>query len=510
MATRLGPSGIFQYNQSHGVLICRDCRYAIQKSALQSHLLRHKIYREDRQQLLDCFNQLNILEPDDVPLPDPKSPPIDGLEIISGFSCTMPGCERLCGSSKRMRLHQSEAHELGNRLCSSSSREVKLQTFFRGTKIRYFIVTPDPMAEATQSKRQNNPSQENDRGKNYEEVNDVQMDYGDPRCIISVKRPSFDPNEVSPAMHVDLETLNYFNQFIMITCHTLPLLRVDGSSVQSWQSDVIPLALQSQGQWFMCGALAIAAYHLAATAHSTDAKVLHTTRAKYLSLTFAMNHSKLDTPPEPVKEAARQVGSVLTCISLATNSESHSWNLHTFMGTVRTLVGIDATHKAGQLVPNRINLHNKPFNRARQVASEIKSHELSAMLDRLETLPARLSIVFGTPENIHDVVTTLAAMTFLVDRGALGFQSEHAPTVFEAMAIWVVEMPQHFHNMIERSEPPALVVFAHFVVLLVSRAEKFGCWFLEGVAQKMLKEIEDLLRPHGRAVSNLIAGLEIQ
>src|ERR1700753_2780327 len=95
MPITFGTPNLLEYNAKHRQLICRECKYAIQKSALGSHLLRHKIYRGERQRLLTSIARLALLEPDDVQLPPAASPPVDGLPIISGYRCTATGCESL-------------------------------------------------------------------------------------------------------------------------------------------------------------------------------------------------------------------------------------------------------------------------------------------------------------------------------------------------------------------------------------------------------------------------------
>jgi hypothetical protein len=129
---------LLDYNSTYRVLVCRECQYAIQKSAVSSHLLRHKIYRNDRQRLLNAIAKLDLAEPEDVPLPTPGSLAIDGLPAISGYGCTWDGCDNLCASVKRMKRHLSGVHSVPNG--DFCPRSVKLQTFFRGTKLRYFEV----------------------------------------------------------------------------------------------------------------------------------------------------------------------------------------------------------------------------------------------------------------------------------------------------------------------------------------------------------------------------------
>ena len=139
MSIAFDKHDLLKYDAKHSVLICQKCKYAIQKSALESHLLRHKIYRGERRRLLSSIARLEIFEPDEVQLPPVGSSPVDTLPIISGYRCTATNCENLCASSKRMKLHWSEKHGLSDPP-ETSARSVNLQTFFRGTKLRYFEV----------------------------------------------------------------------------------------------------------------------------------------------------------------------------------------------------------------------------------------------------------------------------------------------------------------------------------------------------------------------------------
>ena len=69
MNASIGAGELLCYNAQHKLLICLECKYAIQKHAVDSHLLRHKIYREERQQLLSAISELELPEPDDVRFP---------------------------------------------------------------------------------------------------------------------------------------------------------------------------------------------------------------------------------------------------------------------------------------------------------------------------------------------------------------------------------------------------------------------------------------------------------
>ncbi|KAJ6021142.1 hypothetical protein N7540_006646 [Penicillium herquei] len=335
---RLGPEDLLDYNARYKVLICRDCQYAIQKNALGSHLLRHKIYREERQRLLSTINDLDIVEPDDLLLPTANSLPIDALPVVSGYCCSLARCGHLCVSSKRMRRHWSEAHgadyDRSNDF-SSLARSVKLQTFFRGTKIKYFEVSttscnPEPQLS----------NDEGEHGKEGSGLNAVQSK----------------PNSGN-FPEVDLGNLTYFYHFTTGTCMSLPGTEGSLSASQYWEKEVIPLALQRK--WMMCGLLAISAYHLATFQDqmTQESKTqIHCERATQLASEFFVGFSIItndDTNKtidafHKVSHAGIRVRGILNCIQLDLNGFTMSYErthctanlsrLQSLLGDIRNLV----------------------------------------------------------------------------------------------------------------------------------------------------------------------------
>jgi hypothetical protein len=67
--------------------------------------------------------------------------------VLDGYLCLHGGCRNLCASVKRMRRHWVDTHG-GAEDFNAMAREVKMQTFFRGTKIRYFEVCELPPDES--------------------------------------------------------------------------------------------------------------------------------------------------------------------------------------------------------------------------------------------------------------------------------------------------------------------------------------------------------------------------
>jgi hypothetical protein len=141
LATRSSHFSLLYHLPEHRVLICKECRYAIQPSAISSHLKGlHHIYRSERQELVEYANELQLADPRDVVLPPPDSAPIPSLPTQNGLACKVDGCTYLCVTAKRMMSHWVTAHrdvvDSGDKW-----RPVILQTFFRGNQLRYFVVS---------------------------------------------------------------------------------------------------------------------------------------------------------------------------------------------------------------------------------------------------------------------------------------------------------------------------------------------------------------------------------
>ncbi|KAF2173618.1 hypothetical protein M409DRAFT_15896 [Zasmidium cellare ATCC 36951] len=138
---------LLTYLPTYRVLICKDCHFAIQPSALSSHLLRHGFYRGNRKKLTKTLEQLDLAEPEDVPVPSVDEAAVEGLPVGEGWVCEFvdgeggggAGCGHACMAEKRMAAHWREVHDR-HHVSEVKARRARLQTFFRGSKTRYFEV----------------------------------------------------------------------------------------------------------------------------------------------------------------------------------------------------------------------------------------------------------------------------------------------------------------------------------------------------------------------------------
>lgn len=472
---RFGPGQILEYNERHGVLICHECQYAIQKSALQSHLLRHKIYRADRQQLLSFISELNILEPDRVVLPTPESPPIDGLPVISGYRCTAAGCANLCASIKRMKGHWRESHGV---IDASLARPVKLQTFFRGTKISYFEVTPvDEEGYDAGSDNDDHDADMEDLGQVYE--------------------PSPDTS-VPSRMPLDLETLSYFHHFTSTTSLTLPSSQSTLSAAQYWQTRVVPQALSEH--FLMCGLLALSACHLAAFPDNPEAEQRHRTRASEFSSEFRTGGESIPTD-EDIKETVTHIECLLRCAHWAL-AESPSDQrimpepgvpdqLHRIMTTMQTSISPSAQDLPDETPAYALRILS--WNPSAPGGFSPGTNTPAEIRDRLRALPSHMADTFGRPENPQDVLVLLSAVASLVECCEMSFSSDEPGSAWLGMATWLTRLPARFKELVARHDPAVLVVVAHWAALLVNRAESCGCWCVRGLAMTVLLRIAERL-----------------
>lgn len=135
------PSELLHYLPAYRVLVCKECRYAIQPSAISRHLKDlHHIYRLDRQQLLESTQSLDLADPAHMVLPAPHDAPVSLLPTENGLACAANECNHLCVTVKRMKNHWAAAHKDLVRAEAAQWHPVTLQTFFRGNQLRYFRV----------------------------------------------------------------------------------------------------------------------------------------------------------------------------------------------------------------------------------------------------------------------------------------------------------------------------------------------------------------------------------
>jgi Orsellinic acid/F9775 biosynthesis cluster protein D len=469
---------LLKYDAAYCVLICRECKYAIQKNALDSHLLRHKIYRGDRQRLLSSISRLRILDSDDVQLPPAGSLPVDGLPVISGYRCRATGCGSLYGSIKRMRKHWTETHDIS--IPGSFACPVNLQTFFRGTKLKYFeVAKPSPTEDIEQ---QHTP-----------------LNINPARSSAQTSAPRYSHNR----NNLDLETLRYFHHFITTTSLTLPAYGLPAY----WQTDVVARALQLR--WLMSGLLAISASHLSTISDDETEKRAHLKRSTQFHQDFLTGWEEVKRASGVDEAEEAKLGGQIFCIQRCCRwtFDLELISLESFSTTIRGCVDPSFPLRSITSDDNDTENLGRINTASRGSNSIIPSNGASAILESIRSLPHRMVEKLGKPDNVQDVLVTLSAIDELAECYSLSFEADDIRTAWTGMESWLSDSSDHFNELILRRTPAALVVFAHWL-FLVERTAHY-CWFLRGAAAKLLHRIEEDL-PEDGAVRSLLDDLGVE
>ena len=149
--------GNISYNADYKVLICRTCSHAVKPG---DGIKRH--FKDTHSRTIDVgvrklifkhAKSLSLSSPEEVPIPPSTCPPIDGISLLSGWSCDE--CGHVCPSERSMQEHCRVEHKwvksTGQRWRSKNIQtffqgaetffQGDIQTFFQGADRRYFVVT---------------------------------------------------------------------------------------------------------------------------------------------------------------------------------------------------------------------------------------------------------------------------------------------------------------------------------------------------------------------------------
>jgi hypothetical protein len=467
-------NAFLRYDPRYGVLLCLKCGYAVQKSALDSHLLRHKIYREERKRLVASVSHLKILEPNEVAIPAPTSPALAYLTNFSGLKCTVPQCGHLTVSTKRMKLHWRQVHhslELPIDV-RDQARSVTLQTFFRGNKVRYFEVESTCTVD-DDSPISHVPGQ-------IEARDDVPHPYSPedrPLSIMSTGQPA---NPVSPDGEPDMCMLRYFHHFVVITSRTLPFCDISPLKERYRQEAIVSRALQHS--WLMHGLLAISACHMAMSTTDPESLERHYEYEAQYSSRF---HLWIGDPV--LEDLVKDMGDHVRCLLHLAQTALHR---------TPPTAGGDAPQKCSIALALRDCLRLDSVSIGCSLLGDgttCTESSAEAPMDGLRTLQSRMFELLGRPANIDDALTVIKSIELLQDicRGIT--LHDDIEMCWAAAAGWLKNVPDHFHRMVDDGDPVALLIMTYWSTNLVIRVEEKGCWFLKGVVKASMMQVAERL-----------------
>ena len=450
---------LLEYNAEHRIIICTQCCYAIQPNALSRHLKDlHHIYRGQKRALLDSLAGLELSDPHDITVPGPDSQPVDGLPVDDGLACNSAGCGHLCITSKRMKRHWVTMHGQSG-VEGINWRFVKLQTFFRGSHLRYFIVNPVD----------DQPSQSTEPLPGSQGLVGEQL-TGNPNSNTSLA-PCNDPD-------LNARLLEHYTT----TTYKTLVQREEGE--EFWRTNILQLA--QEHAFVMHAILAISALHLAwldptqrreniviATLHQQEALPLY--------------QAAMDHPDERNCHALFAFASILAVLEFAAQQDPDdllflestndrdglpTW-LHLVRGGCSLLQFLWPSIMAGPakalIGPGDIQV---------DVSKCPDDAPLVALLPLFSSDSDFLAGTDATELDIYAVALKDLRWVF-----ALSHVNASSFTYRYLIQLWPAMVPQAFIGLLNDLRPGALVLLAHYCVL-VKRAQT--CWFLQGRADQLM------------------------
>ncbi|OQE19322.1 hypothetical protein PENFLA_c019G05411 [Penicillium flavigenum] len=418
----------------------------------------------------------------------------------------MTGCGHLCASSKRMRRHWSDAHSVsGPNDFASHARSVKLQTFFRGTKLKYFEVS----VATTDAE-----SPDFDEGARHDRKD------SDVAEMSLLAQPTSLPDS-SPV--VDLETLAYFHHFMITTCLTLPKIDDSLPASQYWGKYVVSLAMRQR--WLMCGLLAISAYHSATLEDERTAQQKHCERATKLRSEFFVgfnetmnkNFNNLSTEDlQKTKKIAVQIRSIISCARWTLTGSITKQE--TVLGPTIALSRLQSLlcdiRDFSELGNSSAIQQNKADDRQKNLDMNSARGTATAptvLLNRLQILPYRMAEIFGKPDHEQDAPAILLSIAALLECCSSVFESNDSlavdlPGTLQGISAWLNKTTDHFDYMVSLLNPAALIVLVHWAAILVKQTEVYECWFIHGFSRAIVLLIHEHFSTDD-AVRGLVEGL---
>ncbi|KAK3385819.1 hypothetical protein B0H63DRAFT_187843 [Podospora didyma] len=448
---------------AHHVLICTQCRYAIQPLAVSRHLKEiHHIYRSHRQGLVDYAKGLHLVDPADAVLPLPHEAPIPLLPTENGLACARDDCTHLCVTVKRMKSHWASCHKdlVGN--WSPQWRPVALQTFFRGNQLKYFIVTPQ----------------------------DTSPEF--PTDFLSLKLefpPDWTPDHVALFKH--------FTQTTYLGMSASPMSR------QLWQAAIPRLAFSHT--FLKDGILACSALHLAHL-HPSHKQRYRIIAARHQALALPKFRELVAAPTDETCNAILAFSQLLIVHSFAAGEEDESlllvkedpnggalesdglpdW-LRLIRGSCTILGHVWANMKSGLLKPLVEESYGVPVNRPPPSDNTVPENPTAvvaqAQLKQLVNLP-----ILNEPN--HEKRTAYFSALMLLSRAfrcASVAKESGAFSMWTVVQVWPSRVSLEYLELLLRArEPAALVLLAHYCVLLGPLA---SAWYMDGFQKRLLDRI---------------------
>ena len=465
-------ANLLEYNPQHGILICTQCKYAIQPNAISRHLKDlHHIYRGQRKELTDSTAHLALSDPADIALPPQHSQPVKGLPVEDGLACNQASCGHLCITTKRMKRHWVTKHDQTG-VEGVDWRPVAIQTFFRGAHLRYFIVNPNCHETSTQQASDGPAAHSNTSNTSHADEN-------------TITRSSVNP-EINSSL---------LDHYMTKTYKTL-VQREEGEEL--WRTSIFELA--QEHLFVMHALLAISALHLAWLDPSQRSQNI-VLASLHQQEALPLYQAAVGRPDEHNCHALFAFASILAMLEFASPQDQDG------------LLFLESTDERDGL-PMWLNLIRGGCSLLWSLWSNISTGSMKKLIG-METIEDSLASFAGIsdedphlaallplfllgsspltdadPAELDIYVAALDALRWVF---ALPYINAWSFTYRYLIQVWPIRVPQEFFRLLNKQRQGALVLLAYYCVLL-KRAQ--SAWYLQQRAEQLMGFVQVNLDRH--------------
>jgi hypothetical protein len=479
----LTPTQLFHPLPQHHVIVCTSCRFAVPPRAIARHLKEiHGIHRARRRPFLDFVSKFDLRDPEDVAPPNETEFPIPALPILDGLQCTSSNCLHLCVAEKRMQSHWRSVHGRPG-VPGTDWKYAPLQTFFRGNLLRYF------------TNSSNDPYPQADERSNYlpvrkdvlrvtcldpdMQLRELTLPFSD--ATLGCYNPSQGCLVLSP---FEESLLGHYKNSTSRTIAT------DLETEVLWGSSLIHMAYHHD--FLMRAVLALAALHLAHdVGNTTDQRDYLLAASKFQDIAMAPFRVAVANADKSNCHAILAFTHILVLYCFATEYQDGNlllvaeeseditpmW-LHFLRSGCAMLCSVWEVLEIG---PFRalVAAWEKQFDLPKSIDMVISKH-----LDHLlEAVPPPWSADAWSDD---ECIEYRDAASYLALAISCSNTMGRPWTPWDVLRIWPIRLSEKFMIMLATSHPGALILLAHYSVLLKNIEDQ---WYFRGRATRMIRTI---------------------
>ncbi|OJJ43664.1 hypothetical protein ASPZODRAFT_136116 [Penicilliopsis zonata CBS 506.65] len=469
------PQDLLKYLPDHRVLVCMQCRYAIQPNAVARHLKEiHHIHRGDRRPFVEYAGQFDLADPAKVVYPDLTQFPVPVLPVENGVACRFAGCGHLCVTVKRMKQHWMTVHRMSAR-DGIDWRNVQVQTFFRGNALKYFT------------------------GERSEEVQPEKgcsrRDFAPVTLNFSPASPDGPLAEIEQRLiekyHLDSLDSELLRHYLR---HTSQTIDPRPETQTAFQTAVPKIAYNFH--FLLQGMLSCAAMHLAQITPSRGAFSYRATAAKHHDAALPTFRHAMLTISSHNCNAVMAFSFFMMIYTLSRADDADSLLLIRESTTTTTIAAWM------EVLRTRCNLLDSCWENIicgpiGPLASLWRHNDQKTVVSPTDPLLCKLLSIRNCSASFHpwnesDTKLYNNAAVELTRAISLASRMGHTLTIWDALGTWPLNLADGFFDLLLAMHPGALILLAQYGTLLASVQT---LWFFNGHAGKLLDRVRSLVDP---------------